>query len=124
MSLAVPIMSDGIRQNEGGINERRFVYFRIDPNNIIYLLGNWHHADKVRLPVIKGLPEGYRVVAMHADSGFNNDSIVIRVYHPSFDPVEPTGAIPEYKIAEFEWVNLVGVKRDKERPKAFWDKRS
>lgn len=123
MALAVPIMSDGIRQSEGGINERRFKYFRIDPNHVLHLLGNWHHADNVKLPVIKGLPEGYRVVGMQSISDcWNRDSFAIRVYHPSFDPVEPTGAIPEYKVAEFEWVNLVGVKRDEERPKAFWDK--
>lgn len=84
--------------------ERRFRCLRVRPEDIMILLGLWFHTEFVRLPKIKGLPEGYRVESVNAD--WATDSFLIRVSHPSFEEVEPMGTIPNFDVAEYEVVRL------------------
>lgn len=84
--------------------ERRFRFYAVTGTQILELLGNWWHHDFISLPKIKGLPDGYRVEAIFPDH--IRDAFLLRVYHPSFDPIAETNAIPNYTPIEFETVDM------------------
>ncbi len=77
--------------------ERRYRFYTVSGDTIMALLGNWWHHDFIHLPVLKELPDGYRIDAIHASSF--RDAVEMRIYHPSFDPVPEGGVIPSYTHA-------------------------
>lgn len=92
--------------SNGIVHERRYRFFGVKPDDIISILGNWHHQDFIRLPHIKGLPEGYRIVGISYVECAFDDCVKLKIYHPSFDPVADFMRIPEIERAEFEFVDL------------------
>ena len=90
--------------------ERRYRFYAVSSSTILALLGNWWHHDYIKLPKLKGLPDGYLVEAMYGD--WQSESIHLKVYHPSFDPVCEMGVIPNFTPAEFEVVDLRQMKQE------------
>lgn len=86
-------------------NERRCKLLRVDPRDILNILGNWQDRDGIRLPVIKGLPEGFWVRNVAFE--FARNCFVICIQHPSFPEVQPGSEYPFVNnMAEFVYVNL------------------
>src|SRR4051812_46165167 len=89
---------------QGNDRQRRYRFYSVTTREVMALLGNWWHHDFIRLPKLKGLPDGYSVEGLHGS--YERDAFVLKVYHPSFDPVGEGLAIPDYTPAEFETVDL------------------
>lgn len=81
--------------------ERRFKHLRIDPGFVINTLNGLGFS----LPVSAEVPEGAQVISMMADQF--TDSIVLKVYHPSF-PIVPVGdAIEALPISLLERAQML-----------------
>lgn len=68
-------------------HESRYQYLRISPELVMANLGNRHTETEYLIPVASGLPANVEVVAVAYD-------FLLRLYHPSFDPVEPGHQAP------------------------------
>ncbi len=51
-------------------------------------------------PKLKGLPEGYCIEAVSLHSNFHSNTVLLRVSHPSFDPLPDTDK-PSVEPVEF-----------------------
>jgi hypothetical protein len=84
---------------------KRCRIYWVSCNAILELLGNWRHHDHVSLPVLKGLPDGYRV--LFATHDFGRGAIGLMVHHPSFAVVPEGASTPcEDGLAELETVRV------------------
>lgn len=76
--------------------ERRYKTIALDDSFVREMIA-WSvsgYPQHVSFPVIKGLPEGAKIVAVYHD--IYNKQFCAHVYHESFEEVEPGMAIPRW----------------------------
>jgi hypothetical protein len=70
--------------------ERRLRLVHLSPQQVLNCLC-WRRREALPLLDVTGLPDGMRVVSLHADA--ERHCFIVLVYHPSFDEV-PEGECP------------------------------
>jgi hypothetical protein len=70
------------------MNHRRCKIFSLPVESVLTLMGEWRQYDFVRLPILKGLPDGYRV--RNVQFNFGTQAFDFLIEHESF-PETPDG---------------------------------
>lgn len=78
--------------------ERRIGIFSISPHTLMALLGQW--GSRFMRPILLNLPLDAKV--MEAQYSFQSGTFDLKVFHPSFAPVEPGEIIPRLGCIEVE----------------------
>lgn len=102
-------MQSELRQMGSDARQRRYRIYVIDPRQIIDLLGNWWHKDRIHLGKIEELPDGYEIMGVVAggwESINPSDGILVKVYHPSFDPVPQNSPYPRINVGTVQTIEM------------------
>lgn len=87
---------------------RRCKILYLQLRDLITVLGEWKFEGIIRLPVLKGIPEGYTIRAVYND--WQRDAIGVVIEHPSFEEQSPGCIYPAMAGSRFgeevEMVNL------------------
>lgn len=86
-------------------HERRYKFLRIDADRILDLLNGWRQSGYVALPRLSAFPEDCRVEAVRYTGEFVPESLLLKVYHPSF-PILEDNCMPPVELARVEVVKL------------------
>jgi hypothetical protein len=81
---------------------------QISPGAILAIFNRDHQV--ISLPVIKGIPEGARVVSVQ--HSFSRDVFEFLIQHESFSPVEPGAMIPRLNGDSLEEVDHIAIRMD------------